>query len=160
MAFVGTTNLEEFLSDETGSRRFWPVYVGMADLAAIARDRDQLWAEAVHRYRAGEKWWLDRAGEQLLKRVSLRHQVTDAWQSVIRAWIDDHPRFTSEDVLGDALMMPRERWTHGALTRVGIVCARLGCTKERPEEDADGDRPRFFVRPKGWTVLKSKGEAA
>lgn len=154
VAFVGTTNLEEFLSDETGSRRFWPVFVGTADLAAIRRDRDQLWAEAVHRYRAREKWWLDREGELLLKQVSMRHQVSEAWQHTIRAWVDHHPRFTMDDVLGEALGIPKERWTHGIATRAGGVLARLGCTKERPGDD--GKRPRFYERPEGWTTLDSE----
>ena len=55
---AGTTNSEHYLKDETGGRRFWPVRCGRIDLDGIERDRNQLWAEAVYRWRAGEKWWL------------------------------------------------------------------------------------------------------
>ena len=61
--FIGTCNKAEWLRDETGGRRFWPVechpVIGrMVDLEGLRRDRDLLWAEALHRYRAGEQWWL------------------------------------------------------------------------------------------------------
>ena len=56
--FAGTTNADTYLGDETGNRRFWPVKVGHIDLAGLREVRDQLWAEAVAAFKAGEKWWL------------------------------------------------------------------------------------------------------
>jgi predicted P-loop ATPase len=57
---IGTHNPKAggTFDDPTGGRRFWPVTVGNVDVDAIERDRDQLWAEAVARYRAGEQNWL------------------------------------------------------------------------------------------------------
>jgi hypothetical protein len=51
--FFGTTNTEAFLRD-VKNRRFWPVRVSRVDLAWIAANRDQLWAEAAHLEAAGE----------------------------------------------------------------------------------------------------------
>jgi hypothetical protein len=56
--FAGSVNNTSFLEDETGARRFWPVACGEIDIPALKRDKDQLWAEAVHRYRADEPWWI------------------------------------------------------------------------------------------------------
>ena len=74
--FVGTTNDSDYLTDRTGNRRYWPIGLEnvVADAEGVARDRDQLWAEAVSRFRVtnkpelareggGERWWLVGAEE-------------------------------------------------------------------------------------------------
>lgn len=63
--FCGTTNEALFLKGDNGNRRFWVIpvdpslrkYSNWQD--AIDRDRDQIWAEAVQYYKAGEKLYLD-----------------------------------------------------------------------------------------------------
>ena len=68
---VGTTNDDGFLRDKTGSRRYWIVQASsdatkpdtdptqpVADLDWLRANRDQLLAEAVAAYDAGEQWWL------------------------------------------------------------------------------------------------------
>ncbi|WP_282044999.1 VapE domain-containing protein [Roseibium album] len=65
---AGTTNRDGFLSDHSGSRRFWPVKVGdgcQVDVEGIVEDREQIWAEVLEKRQAaidnGEplKWWLE-----------------------------------------------------------------------------------------------------
>jgi predicted P-loop ATPase len=60
--FAATINppVGGYLKDPTGSRRFWPVACrGMIDRDGLEKERDQLWAEAVHQYKAGASWWLE-----------------------------------------------------------------------------------------------------
>lgn len=58
--FVGTTNKEEFLTDKTGNRRFYPVvcnsrgYELFEHKAEIQADILQCWAEAKHLYDKGQ----------------------------------------------------------------------------------------------------------
>ena len=54
MVFVGTTNETEYFRDLTGNRRFLPVACRAVDLARLRQWLPQLYAEALHRVRAGE----------------------------------------------------------------------------------------------------------
>ncbi len=86
--FAGTVNPDTYLRDETGNRRFWPLRCGTIDIAALARDRDQLWAEAVARFRAGAIWWIDDA--TLLAEAKTEQEARyqgDAWDARIDRWL-------------------------------------------------------------------------
>lgn len=60
VVFIGSTNEYNYLTDPSGARRFWPVPCKTVDIKLLREKRDQLWAEAVQLYSAGEQWWIDR----------------------------------------------------------------------------------------------------
>lgn len=90
--FFGTTNTKDFLQDRTGNRRFWPVDVGAAPItksvwADLPGEVDQLWAEAVARWQAGEELRLTGELEDVAKAVQEAHRETSAREGIILDFI-------------------------------------------------------------------------
>lgn len=96
--FFGTTNELEFLKDRTGARRFWPVQVRarLADVVAaggallgLEAEVDQLWAEAVARWRAGEPLWLsDAAVNEAAVAAQEEFTVQDEMVGMLERYLD------------------------------------------------------------------------
>lgn len=97
--FAGTTNDSVYLGDRTGNRRFWPVRVGQCDIEALERDREQLWAEAVSRFQAGEKAMLGEQGEALAA-VAQEERRDDSLEDMLRECLSLCPRGKRDAVLG------------------------------------------------------------
>ncbi len=146
--FVGSTNKNVYLRDETGARRFWPVIVGLINTDALARDRDQLFAEAVHRFRAGEAWWPDGDFEArwIRPQQDARYEH-DAWEDAIQQYLSAGPdacprrtttilqiarealqlevgRIRTLDQRRVAAVLERSGWRRGTRTAAGIPWVR------------------------------------
>ena len=136
--FVGTTNADFYLKDDTGGRRFWPVTCGAIDIAAIRRERDMLWAEAVALFNAGEPWWFGAdtaAGITAVEEQDARY-AEDAWHKKIARYLGDRDEVQVEDILMSAIDKPTERWTQLDQMRVTSCLKRLGFKrKQGPRPD-------------------------
>lgn len=92
--FIGTTNDREFLRDRTGNRRFWPIDVGINPNTKSVFDDltqyeiDQIWAEAVELWRAGEKLYLTGEEEKEAKRQQEEHSEESAKAGLIEEYLN------------------------------------------------------------------------
>jgi Virulence-associated protein E len=151
--FIGTTNKDTYLRDETGGRRFWPVKVGKIDIEALARDRDQLFAEAVREYRAGTQWWPDRGFEQEhVKPQQEARYESDSWEEQISEYLELKigETVTTKTTIGDvaqhALKFDTARIGTADQRRIAAAMERLGWRRERPDGKTDWQGKRWWVK--------------
>lgn len=91
--FFGTSNDIEFLRDRTGNRRFWPVDVGVEEpIKSVFEDLpdevNQIWAEAVINWRAGEQLYLTGEEEEIALDVQDQHKETNSKEGLIEEYLD------------------------------------------------------------------------
>jgi len=135
-----------YLKDATGARRFWPVMVqGEIDIAGLRRDRDQLWAEAVHLYRAGEPWWLQGEENDHAAQVQGIRYQEDPWAADIDAFLDTRvgEDFTTSQIMG-LLQIPTHQRRQEHETRIVAHLKQRGYELHRPR--VDGIQKRVYRR--------------
>jgi predicted P-loop ATPase len=172
--FAGTVNPERgYLSDPTGARRFWPVKAAdgkpaswVINLARLAGARDQLWAEAAHRFNAGQTWWLSSDMTAAAEDVQAERYAGDAWDDVIIRYLAETsvPVKNGEDIVGwrntkraealsdvsvgdvlkDALHIAPGKWTQADQNRVSKSLRSMGF--ERYQRKAGGQREWRYRR--------------
>jgi predicted P-loop ATPase len=142
--FIGSTNADVYLKDETGGRRFWPIRcTRKINLDAIARDRDQLWAEAVALYKAGTPWWFtDSETITAAREEQADRYVEDPWQALVAKFVALRDDVTIDDVLLH-LGLERSRWTRSDQMRVAGCLKVLGWERYRAR---DGQRREWRYR--------------
>lgn len=148
---VGTTNEDEFLTDVTGNRRSWALPCGKILIDKLKRDRDQLWAEAVARYKNGERWWLhESALIETAAEVQAEYLEQDVWHGLVAEYLGGltKPEVTVGEVLSHIGVLQQDRnqkhqnrvvgilktlnWKQG-WKKVGHVSVK--CYRPKPAED-------------------------
>jgi putative DNA primase/helicase len=125
--FAGTTNRDDWNRDETGARRFWPVTTGEVDLAWLVAHREQLFAEAVARFRRGEPWW-DVPQADAEREQEARRKV-DAWEGEIAEWSLGMRETTVAQVLEGCLKITPDKWDRPSQMRAAACLKVLGWNK-------------------------------
>lgn len=145
--FVGTTNRDSYLKDETGGRRFWPVRTGTIDLDALARDRDQLFAEAVYLYHKGMPWWPDPnfEKEHVHPEQAARYEA-DVWEERIEDYLRKVSRITVGEVAQNALFFETQRIGTAETRRITAAMTTLGWKRERDDGKTDWQGKRWWIK--------------
>jgi hypothetical protein len=158
--FIGSTNDHEYLKDDTGGRRFWPVLctVKEIDTARLEGEVDQLWAEALVSYRAMRAaqpygtlplFLTDPAAAKIAARLQESRRVESADDGVagrIAAWLDKPMRdggFDDKDAGGE----PRLR---DVTCLMQIFCEGLGGHANGYDQIKAQTLGRAMLRVPGW----------
>lgn len=152
--FAGTINpgSNGYLRDETGGRRFWIVACGetwkprqQVDVTKLRAARDQLWAEAVARYRSQDAWWLDNHGlESEQETAAEARQMDDPRERRIRGYLKGRDWVRMDQILGEeCLDIAVERWTVSLRTEIGFVMSALKWRRVRVRPKDENNHSEF-----------------
>lgn len=143
--FAGTVNDAEFLRDETGNRRFWPVEVVHVDEVALRADRDQLWAEAVHLFKEGRPWYLESAemNNEAMK-VQAHHTIDDPWLDVVEEFVIGRGSVSAREVLTQGLGVVVDQIKMSDGKRISQIMQKLGFQKAKMVKIKGSCERRYF----------------
>lgn len=151
--FVGTTNQDEYLKDDTGNRRYWPVTCTRVDIEGLRASREQLWAEAVAAYRAGDVWWVERDEAELFAVEQDKRYQADMWEEpIIHYLMHQHigDAVTGAHILEKALNIDPSHWGKPEQMRVGKIMHRLKWPRRRKGSGPGGVRGYEYQKPNDW----------
>jgi Virulence-associated protein E/Bifunctional DNA primase/polymerase, N-terminal len=149
----GTSNQDDFLVDATGNRRWLPFDCGMCDTDAIARDRDQLWAEGRAVFLQSGIQHVE--AERLANAEHGGFAAHDDWDVVIAKWLTTEEFtggtpggrefLTGSEVLSAAIGLPIAQQSPAHSARIKRSMVRLGYVYKNLRHN--GGRNRVFLAP-------------
>ena len=139
--FLGTTNFHDYLTDSTGNRRFWPIFVKKCDFEGIQKDRDQLWAEAMFNYTYSSEplFLVGDSRRQALTLQELRRveDEGDKMQEKLRPFLKTHARNLKSGVsiseLFDGPFIDIAQ-TSGNMRRAAEILRKAGFRKQHTKQ--------------------------
>ena len=146
---VGTCNRDDFLRDETGSRRFWVIETAeRIDFRRITADRDRIWRAAVIAYRDGRQPFLSPAGQAESERRNLGYAPEHPWLALLDRWRPSAPaEFSTDQALLGAGCVGDGGIKHAHQMEVAPLLRQLGFDRDEHQTRVDGgQRPRLWRR--------------
>jgi predicted P-loop ATPase len=148
---LATTNDSDYLRDSTGGRRFWPVRIPQTvDADRLRAAKDQLWAEALQRYRDGAVWWIEPHEADLLGVVQSEQEERTAkhpWHGPMEAFLAEVDMVTVSELMEHCLDIPKGQWEQRHQTVIGRSLQGMGWKRKKIQ--ANGVREWYWCRPEG-----------
>lgn len=157
--YAGSTNQTDFLQDETGGRRFWPVETGRITPGWMKANRDQVWAEAVALFRHGEPWHLTAAEDTLAKLAQESRRTVSILEEALAEWlhaVQPSGQMFTMGQLDDKRRIVKIRAVQAVQALEGRVTdLRVGHSLTRAFRalkwtHVKTNTGRFYTPPKGW----------
>ncbi|WP_405329593.1 VapE domain-containing protein [Fibrobacter sp.] len=129
--FIVTTNDKEFLTDNTGNRRWAPVEVGYIDREAVKRDLLQLWAEAREIYK--DHGVMYEGVEMLQEDENSKYMSVDPWMETISQWVALYPNelLTTKNIVEQALRLNYSYLKRRDANAIASIMRSLGYERVR-----------------------------
>jgi putative DNA primase/helicase len=135
VVFAGTVNHDEYLRDSTGNRRYWPVRCSelrLRGIDSLESVRDQLFAEAVVCFKAGDVWYpVESDDRQLFSAQQAEREIGDVYEDLIRVGTLAVNEISMSSIFADILKTEPAKMTRAEQTRVGEAMRQLGWIKKR-----------------------------
>jgi len=120
---VGTTNESEWIKDQTGGRRFWPIKCGRIDFEAIKRDREQLFAQAMVRLDEGDEGYLVPTEET--QQLQAERRESHPWEELLETALVGRSTVTRNEALA-LVGVPNERMNSANSKTVAHILRSIG----------------------------------
>lgn len=152
---IGTTNRNQFLVDSTGNRRFVPLEIGAGfqiPWKQLAKERDSLWAAAVHAYRSGVHYEFNSGEIAAIAEYIQEFGDPDPWVDKIASYVAIRKEVTAADVLTQALELDPRNQGRRESRRVADVLQSMGwrrmVTSRKDPSSGKSKSIRIWQRPK------------
>jgi predicted P-loop ATPase len=133
-----------YLTDATGGRRYWPFLCGEIDLDGLARDRDQLWAEARYLLEANHPWHLETPElEALATAEQDKRYKVDALEPQVRKYLQGRQQANISDLVCHFFGKANVRDQQLA-NRMQKIVTHIGYTNRVRTRTAGGKRARVY----------------
>lgn len=136
--FVGSVNPDAdgaWLNDASGGRRFWPIEITKVDLDGLISARNQLWAEAVHRWKKGEQHWLTDSEEAVAKEEQKARLQENPWEVSVTLYLSmpsaQEGGIATAEIFQHAQGRTATHRDSRDLTRIAEVLRTLGWEKRK-----------------------------